>query len=70
MDARAFHGLLKPVQECNPDTPRPLCNLIHRCLSFKAQQRPEHASEVQTELEQLAKRLVHSPEDRLGAMEW
>jgi serine/threonine protein kinase len=70
MDAKAFHGLLKPVQECNPDTPRPLCNLIHRCLSFKAQQRPEHASEVQTELEQLAKRLVHSQEDRLDAMEW
>jgi serine/threonine protein kinase len=70
MDAKAYHGLLKPIQECNPESPRPLCNLIHRCLSFKAQQRPQNAGEVQEELGKLAQRLVRTPEDRLDAKEW
>src|SRR5262249_20870726 len=40
MDARTFHSLIKPVQECNPEAPAELCELIHRCLSFHPQKRP------------------------------
>jgi eukaryotic-like serine/threonine-protein kinase len=70
MDAKTFHSMLKPVEELNPEAPRPLCELIHRCLSFKAAQRPERAVEVQDALDKLADKLVRSAEDQLDAMEW
>ena len=46
------------------------CELIHRCLSFNADNRPERMSEVQSVLDRLADELVTSPEDRLEALEW
>jgi serine/threonine protein kinase len=70
MTSGAYQGLLKPVQELNPEAPPELCELIHRCLSFKSQQRPERASEVQEVLDRLARTLVHSQEDRLDTIEW
>jgi serine/threonine protein kinase len=70
MDAKTFQNLLKPVQEFNADAPPALCNLVHRCLSFQPQKRPERVSEVQGVLDHLADELVQSPEDRLDAMEW
>jgi serine/threonine protein kinase len=70
MNAKAFHTILKPVQELNAEAPPQLCTLIHRCLSFLSQKRPERVSEVQGVLDQLADEVVHTPEDRLDAMEW
>ena len=70
MNASAYQGLLKPVQELNPEAPPALCELIHRCLSFKAQQRPARAVEVQDVLDRLAGALVRSQEDRLDTIEW
>src|SRR5262249_53380660 len=70
MNAKAFHGLLKPVQELNPEAPPALCELIHGCLSFAPQKRPQRAAEVQGVLDKLARELVLDPEDRLDAMEW
>ena len=70
MNARAFEGLLKPVRELTPEAPRALCDLIHRCLAFKAQQRPERAVEVQEALDKLAETLVLSEDDRLDTIEW
>ena len=70
IDAKTWQRLLKPVQEYNPQAPPALCDLIHRCLSFNAQQRPERMSEVQNALDRLVDELVTSPEDHLEAMEW
>jgi serine/threonine protein kinase len=70
MDAKTFHSLLKPVQELNREAPRELGALIHSCLAFSAQKRPERASEVQGVLDRLTEELVRTPEDRLEAMEW
>jgi len=70
LDAKVFQNLLKPVQELAPQTPPELCDLVHRCLSFKPQMRPERMSEIQGALDHLADELVQTPEDRLEAMEW
>jgi serine/threonine protein kinase len=70
IDAKTWTRMLKPVKECNPQAPVPLCNLIHECLSFNANERPERMSEVQSELDRLADQLIRSPEDRLEALEW
>jgi serine/threonine protein kinase len=70
MNAGTFQSLLRPVQDGNAEAPPELCDLIHRCLSFNAHQRPERASEIQGALDRLADRFVRSPEDRLEAMEW
>ncbi len=70
VDAKTFQNLLKPVQEFVPDAPRELCDLIHRCLSFKPEKRPERINEVQSVLKALVEELVQSPEDQLDAMEW
>jgi serine/threonine protein kinase len=70
IDAKTWAKMLKPVQECNPEAPPALCEIIHQCLSFSPHSRPERASEVQGTLDRLADELTASPEDRLEAMEW
>jgi serine/threonine protein kinase len=70
LNAKTFEKMLKPVQELNPQAPVALCNLIHRCLRYNAQERPERMSEIQGELDRLAEKLLKKPEDRLEAMEW
>ncbi|MBY0521777.1 MAG: serine/threonine protein kinase [Gemmataceae bacterium] len=70
LDAAMFDKLVKPVRECNPQAPKPLADLIHRCLSFDAHKRPERMSEIQGALDHLADDLVKTPEDRLEALEW
>ncbi len=70
INAKLFEGLLKPVQEYNPDAPLALCDLIHRCLKFHPENRPERMSEIQGTLDRLADELVTDPDDRLEAMGW
>lgn len=70
LDGKTWARLFKPVQELNAQAPPVLCDLIHRCLSFSANQRPERMSEVQSVLDRLADELIASPEDRLEALEW
>jgi serine/threonine protein kinase len=70
LDAKLWDKVLKPVHECNAEAPRPLCELIHHCLAFNANSRPERMSEVQGVLDHLADKLVRSPEDKLEAFEW
>ncbi len=70
IDAKTWHNMLKPVRECNAAAPPKLCELIHRCLSFKAHDRPERMSEIQGALDHLADELVTSPDDKLEAFEW
>lgn len=70
MSTKTWDQLLKPVKECNKEAPPVLCDLIHRCLSFNAQKRPERMGEVQNVLDRLADELVRSPDDKLEALEW
>jgi serine/threonine protein kinase len=67
---KAFNQMLTKVQELKPHAPVELCNLIHRCMRFYPQDRPERMSEVQGELDRLTEKLVRAPEDHLEAMEW
>jgi eukaryotic-like serine/threonine-protein kinase len=70
LDARSWRQLLKPVQECNASAPPELCSLIHRCLEFNPNQRPERMTDVRELLEPMAEQLVRSPGDRLEEIEW
>ena len=47
------------MAQCNPLVPKALCDIIHQCLQFNAENRPERMSEVQGKLDKLA--------DQLGA---
>jgi serine/threonine protein kinase len=70
INAKTWEKVFKPVQEFVPDAPPVLCDVIHQCLQYNPQQRPERASEVQGTLDHLADELVRSPEDRLEALEF
>lgn len=57
MTERQFKEQFVPVDEINRGVPKELAELIHKCLSFKAQNRPERMSEVQGTLDRLADEL-------------
>jgi serine/threonine protein kinase len=61
LDAKNWTRLLKPVQECNAEAPPALCDLIHRCLSYRAHGRPERMSDVQDALEAMATKTTQTP---------
>lgn len=54
MGEKAFKSMFKPVQSLNANVPESVCNLIHRCMSYKPEDRPERMSEVYEELKQIA----------------
>ena len=70
MSAKVFREMLKPVGVYAPDAPAHLCDLIHRCLQFEPDKRPERVSDVLEELKILIEQLVRSDDDRLEEMEW
>jgi serine/threonine protein kinase len=70
MDKKTFRNLLKPIKELMPETPPALCELVHKCLEFEANKRPERVSEIQGALDHMVDELVLKPEDRLDAIEW
>jgi serine/threonine protein kinase len=68
--SQLFKDRLKPVAELMPGTPKPLCELIHRCVEYDAKRRPERVSDVQDELNALIEKLVQTDDDRLESMGW
>lgn len=70
LDGKTFQSMLKPVSEYAPTAPKALCDLIHECLAFKPQNRPDNVTAVQEALEALAQKMVKGPEDELENMEW
>jgi serine/threonine protein kinase len=54
MNAQIYSKLLKPVKDCSAEAPPELCRLIHQCLEFNPEQRPERMSEVQGALDRIA----------------
>src|SRR5438270_49385 len=41
LSSKMFETLLKPVEQYSASAPRELCKLIHRCLAFHPEKRPE-----------------------------
>jgi serine/threonine protein kinase len=70
MSSKVFGTLLKPVSDFNAQAPHALCELIHQCLSYLAEKRPERVTDVLDKLKALEARLVRSPDDSLETMEW
>lgn len=70
LDAKSWTARLEPVANHNKEAPYELCNLVHKCLSYNAHERPEHMSDVAAVLDELTKKLVTSSGDKLEAMEW
>ena len=70
LDHNGWKAALKPILEIAPKTPKPLADLIEKCLAYYANQRPEAMSEIQGALDHLADELVTSEDDKLEAMEW
>jgi serine/threonine protein kinase len=68
--AKLFKDMLKPVDELMRGTPKPLCELIHRCLEYDAKKRPERVSDVLDELNALIEKLVKTHDDKLESMGW
>jgi serine/threonine protein kinase len=70
LNAKTHASMLQPVARLNSNAPTELCDLIERCLSFKADGRPQRMSELQGALDHIVDALVKKPEDRLENMEW
>jgi serine/threonine protein kinase len=70
ISSKLFAQLLKPVAEYTPTAPAELCDLIHRCLAYKPEQRPQRATEVHEELQRIVADVVKSDADRLEGFEW
>jgi len=51
---KAFKSMLTPVGELNKAVPKALCDMIHRCLEFDPEKRPERVGEVLEDLKQIA----------------
>jgi eukaryotic-like serine/threonine-protein kinase len=57
MGEKAWKSMLKPVQELNANVPEAICDLTHRCMSYKPEDRPERMGNVYEELKQIADEL-------------
>ena len=51
---KAFKAMLTPVTELNKAVPNALADLIHRCLSYDPDGRPERVGQVLDELKQIS----------------
>ena len=54
MTEKTYKGIYKPVNEIVATTPTPLCTLIHKCMEFKANKRPDSFVEIQSTLAAMA----------------
>ncbi len=54
MTEKVYKSIYKPVNEIVATTPAPLCSLIHKCMEFKANKRPESFIEIQSALATMA----------------
>lgn len=54
MSSKTFKQMLTPVAELNKGVPKALCDLIHRCLNWEPDGRPERMRLVYDELKQIA----------------
>ncbi len=62
MGEKAWKAMFKPVQKLNANVPESICDLIHRCLAYKPEDRPERMGEVYEEIKQIASDLGEAVE--------
>lgn len=62
MGEKSWRAMFKPVQELNANVPESICDLIHRCMAFKPEDRPERMGDVYEELKQIADQLGEAVE--------
>jgi serine/threonine protein kinase len=70
VNSKTFAMLLKPVNEFNPLVPPELCDLIHKCLSYKPTQRPQRMADVNEMLKEMSAKMVQKDEDKLEHLEF
>jgi serine/threonine protein kinase len=70
ISSKTFAESLIPVEALAPTAPKSLCKLIHQCLQYKPERRPNRVSDIIDELKILVALLVQSDEDKLEAMDW
>ncbi|MFN6053300.1 MAG: serine/threonine protein kinase [Planctomycetia bacterium] len=70
VELKTWQKNYKPVETIIPAIPKPLAELVNKCISFQASNRPERMSEVQGALDKLAEDLIKSPDEGLEGMEW
>jgi serine/threonine protein kinase len=63
INAKAYTQMLKPVSQFNPLAPKELCELIHQCMEYSSEQRPQRMSEIQGALDHIADKLGPPEED-------
>ena len=54
MNAKTFKQMLTPVRELNKAAPQSLCDLIHKCLAYDPERRPERVGLILDDLKQIA----------------
>jgi len=54
LGGKAFSSMLTPVGELNKGVPKALCDVIHRCIEYDPEKRPQRVGEVLEELNQIA----------------
>ena len=54
MTEKMYKSIYKPVNEIFATTPAPLCSLIHKCMEFKANKRPDSFVQIQSALATMA----------------
>ena len=57
MGEKAWRSLIKPVNELNANIPDSLCRLIHRCLEFNPEARPERMGDIYEEVKEIAQEI-------------
>jgi serine/threonine protein kinase len=55
--AKSFASMLVPVGELNKGAPKSLCDLIHKCLSYEPDRRPERMGIILDDLKQIAEQM-------------
>lgn len=66
---KAWDQMIKPVQEACADAPPELCTLIHKCLSYHPNARPERVSAILEVLESIQDKVMQSSDDHLEGLE-
>jgi hypothetical protein len=70
LKGKAWEQQIKPVSQCNAHAPKLLADLIHRCLAYNPNERPEYVTDVQKDLDLLVGQLVNSSHEKLEALDW
>jgi serine/threonine protein kinase len=70
LKGKAWTAQVRPVVACNSEAPQALADLIHKCIAYNPNERPEFATDVQHALDELVTQYVHSSNEKLEAMDW